>query len=46
MCGNREHLCLLEFLERSDRDQRVRQLAVGATEKIRGTKPAARKASS
>ena len=45
MCGNREHLCLLEFLERSDRDQRVRQLAVGATEKIRGTKPAARKAS-
>ena len=46
MYGNREHLCLLEFLERSDRDQRVRQLAVGATEKNRGTKPAARKASS
>jgi len=43
MCGNADHLCLLEFLVRSDRDTRVRQLAVGAAEKIRGTDSAPRK---
>src|SRR5438034_791579 len=43
MCGNPDHLCLLEFLVRSDRDTRVRQLAVGAAEKIRGTDSAPRK---
>ena len=43
MCGNPDHLCLLEFLVRSDRDTRVRQLAAGAAEKIRGTEAAPRK---
>ena len=43
MCGNPDHLCLLEFLVRSDRDTRVRQLAVGAAEKIRGAEAPPRK---
>jgi len=43
MCGTSDHLCLLEFLVRSDRDTRVRQLAVGAAEKIRGAEAPPRK---
>ena len=43
LCGNRGHLCLLEFLARSDRDTRVRQLAVSAAERIHGAESASRK---
>src|SRR5438093_2150488 len=43
LCGNRGHLCLLEFLARSDRDTRVRQLAVSAAESIHRAESASRK---
>ena len=42
ICGNRGHLCLLEFLARSDRDTRVRQLAVSAAESIHRAESASR----